>query len=99
MVCGVRDGYVGGGVLVVVGNRGSGLSCGIVGAYSFWSWLLQVAAMPSVGAQRRNGLVLWLRRKSVLDRTMARLILVQMKLAMSKYVWLHFFMSSQVMHR
>ena len=27
-----------------------GLSCGIVGAYSFWRWLLQVAATPSVGA-------------------------------------------------
>ena len=76
-----------------------GLSCGIVGAYSFWSWLLQVAATPSVGARRRSGLVLSPWRRSVFDLTIARLILVWMKLAMSEYVRLHFFASSQAMQR
>ena len=72
-----------------------GLSCGIVSAYSFWSWLLQVAAAPSVGARRRSRLVLLPRRRSVFDRTIARLILVW--IAMSEYVQLHFFVSSQAM--
>ena len=76
-----------------------GLSCGSVGAYAFWSWLLQVAATLSVGARRWSGLVLSPRRRSVLDHTMARLILVRMKLAMSEYVRLHFFASSHAMRR
>ena len=72
----VRDGAVGEGVLEVVGSWGSGVNCGIVGPYSFWSWLLHVAATPSVGAQQRSGLVLSPWRRIVLDHTMARLILV-----------------------
>ena len=76
-----------------------GLSCGIVGAYSFWSWLLQVAATPSVRARWQSGLVLSPRRRSVFDLTIVRLILVRMKLAMSEYVRLHFFASSQAMRR
>ena len=97
VIVGVRDGDVGGGVLEVVGDWGSGLSCGIVGADSFWSWLLQVAAASSVEAQWPSGFVLSPWRRSVLDHTMARLILVRMKLAMSEYVRLHFFVSSQAM--
>ena len=78
---------------------GVSLSCGIGGAYSFWSWLLQVAATPSMGARRRSGFVLSPRRRSVFDLTITRLILVRMKLAMSEYVRLRFFASSQAMRR
>ena len=78
--------------------RGGG-TCGFVGAHSFRSWLLHVAATPSVGACRWSGLVLLPQRRSVLDCRMARLIFVQMKLAMSEYVRLHFFVSSHAMRR
>ena len=99
VVVGVSDGDVGGGVLKVVGSLGSALCSGIVGAYLFWSWLLHVASMPSVGARQQSGLVLSPQGKSVLDHTMARLILVEMKLAMSEYVRLHFFVSIHAMQR
>ena len=84
VVGGVRDGDFGEGVLDVVGSWGSGVFCGIVGTYAFWSWLLHVAATPSMSALWWTGLVLSPRRRSVVDFTMARLILVQMKLAMSE---------------
>ena len=77
---------------------GGGGTCGIVGAHLFRSWLLHVAATPSVGARRRSGLVLLPWRRSVLEHTMARLIFVQMKLAMSQFVRLHFFASSHATH-
>ena len=63
---------------------GIGVCCGGFSAYAFWRELLQVAAMPSEGARRRRGVVRSPRRRSVIERTIARLILVRMKHAMSE---------------
>ena len=81
-------------MLEVVENWGLGMSCDIVGNYSFCSWLLQVAAAPSVGARWLSRLVWSPQRRRVLDWTMVRLILVWMKIAMLEYVRLHFFASN-----
>ena len=81
----VRQGVV---VVVEVCRKllvvGIGVCCGGFSAYAFWRGLLQVAATPSEGARRRRGLVRSPRRRSVFDRTIARLIRVQMKHAMSE---------------
>ena len=63
---------------------GGGVCCGVIGAYAFWRGLLQVAAMLSEGVCRRRGVVWSPLRRSVFDWTMARLIRVRMKHAMSE---------------
>ena len=81
------------------GDVATPCGCGfrVILHYSLRRRSAHVAAVPSEGERRRIGEVRSPRRRSVLERTMARLILVRMKFAMSEYVRLHFFASSHAM--